>query len=66
MNEKAAKRCAKCGGEMLEGFLPSAPHWKLGRSMFGKTSRIFGYKCRNCGYVEFYVEETKEKKETEL
>jgi len=40
---------------MIEGFLPSAPHWKAGRSIMGKTYRIFGYKCEKCSYVEFYV-----------
>jgi len=51
------KKCSKCGGgNMIEGFLPSAPHWKAGRGIIGKTYRIFAFKWTNCGYVEFYVE----------
>lgn len=43
---------------MEEGFLPGAPHWKPGRSIFGlRGYRIFGYRCKNCGFVEFYVKE---------
>jgi predicted nucleic-acid-binding Zn-ribbon protein len=50
------KKCPKCGGgTFIEGFLPGAPHWKAGRSMLGKTYRVFAYKCTDCGYVEFYV-----------
>lgn len=64
-SSKKAK-CAKCGGNMIEGFLPSAPHWKAGKGMLGKTYRIFGYRCEKCGYVEFYVKETSRKKELEL
>jgi len=66
VSKEPVKGCPKCGGEMLEGFLPGAPHWKPGKSMLGKTSRIFGYKCRNCGYVEFCVKEIGKKRETEL
>jgi len=61
MNE--ALKCSKCGGDnMVEGFLPSAPTWKAGRGMLGKSYRIFAYKCTNCGCVEFYVNPEKEKK----
>lgn len=49
------KKCPKCWGEMEKGFLLGAPHWKSGRSMLGTTYRVFGYKCKNCGYIEFYV-----------
>ncbi len=56
------KKCPKCGGgNITEGFLPSAPHWKAGRGVLGKTYRIFAYKCANCGYVEFYVEAPRNK-----
>jgi predicted nucleic-acid-binding Zn-ribbon protein len=52
------KKCPKCGGEMEEGFLPGAPHWKPGRGIFGlRGYRIFGYRCKNCGFVEFYAKE---------
>lgn len=46
---------------MIEGFLPSAPHWKAGRGILGKTHRIFAFRCTNCGYVEFYVETLRNK-----
>jgi len=55
MSGSEVKKCPKCSGEMEEGFLPEAPHWKAGKSMWGKRARIFGYKCRDCGYVEFYA-----------
>jgi len=57
------KTCPKCGGEMEEGYLPGAFSWSAGKSLWRirKPRRIFGYGCRNCGYVEFYLE--KEKKE---
>jgi len=52
------KRCPKCGGEMEVGHLRNAVYWTHGRSMRGLEwdGRVFGYKCRNCGYVEFYFE----------
>jgi len=57
------KTCPKCSGEMEEGYLPRAFSWSAGKSLWRirKPRRIFGYGCRNCGYVEFYLE--KEKKE---
>ena len=58
MGESEIKKCPKCGGEMEEGFLPGAPHWKPGRGIFGlRGYRIFGYRCKNCGFVEFYAKE---------
>jgi predicted nucleic-acid-binding Zn-ribbon protein len=51
------KVCPKCGGEMEVGFMPGAPHWKPGKGLLGLTAyRIFGYRCKKCGYVEFYAE----------
>ena len=55
VSESEVKKCPKCSGEMEEGFLPGAPHWKAGKGIWGKGDRVFGYKCRDCGYVEFYV-----------
>ena len=55
MNE--VKKCPKCGGEMEVGYLQNAPYWRRGRSLwraFGWNGRLFAYKCRNCGYVEFW------------
>jgi predicted nucleic-acid-binding Zn-ribbon protein len=59
MNENEVKKCPKCGGEMEVGFLRNAPYWTHGRSVWlsiGWDGRVFAYKCRNCGYVEFYFE----------
>ncbi len=52
------KKCPKCGGEMEVGYLHNAPYWRHGRSSigFGWDGRVFAYKCKNCGYVEFYFE----------
>jgi uncharacterized Zn finger protein len=52
------KKCPKCGGEMEVGYLFNAPYWTRGRSRwsFGWDGRVFAYKCKNCGYVEFYFE----------
>jgi len=57
------KTCPKCGGEMEKGYLRDAAFWRRGTSLLriGLGQRIFGYGCKNCGYVEFYLE--KEKKE---
>jgi len=41
------RKCPKCGGDVEEGFLPGAPHWKAGRGIFGlRGYRIFGYRCK--------------------
>jgi len=51
------KMCPKCNGEMEVGYLRDAPYWKRGRSIIGLwDGRVFAYKCKNCGYVEFYFE----------
>jgi uncharacterized Zn finger protein len=52
------KKCPKCGGEMEVGYLFNAPYWTRGRSRWsiGWDGRVFLYKCKNCGYVEFYFE----------
>ncbi len=53
-----SKICSKCGGEMEIGYIHNAPFWTRGRSTFGfkKEGRLFAYKCKNCGYVDFYFE----------
>ena len=52
------KKCPKCGGEMEVGYLPGAWNWYYGRSLWSmqRIKRIFGYACKKCGYVEFYLE----------
>jgi uncharacterized Zn finger protein len=52
------KKCPKCSGEMEVGYLHNAPYWRHGRSILGLgwDGRVFAYKCKNCGYVEFYFE----------
>jgi len=46
------------------GYLSGAWSWSAGKSLWSirHPKKIFGYGCKNCGYVEFYLE-TKEKKE---
>jgi len=57
------KKCPKCGGEMEVGYLTNASYWRRGRSLwsFGWAGRVFGYKCSNCGYIEFYFEKQENK-----
>jgi uncharacterized OB-fold protein len=59
VNENEVKKCPKCSGEMEVGYLQNAPYWRRGRSRWsiGWDGRVFGYKCKNCGYIEFYFEE---------
>jgi predicted nucleic-acid-binding Zn-ribbon protein len=61
MNESEVKKCPKCSGMMEVGFLQNAPYWTSGRSRWrvfvsGAGARVFAYKCKNCGYIEFYAE----------
>ena len=64
MSENDGGKCPKCGGEMEIGYLPGAWSWSAGKSLWSirHPKRIFGYGCKNCGYVEFHLE-MKEKKE---
>jgi len=63
MNESEVKKCPKCGGEMEIGYLPGAWSWSAGKSLWSirRPKRIFGYGCKNCGYVEFCLEMKKKK-----
>jgi len=62
MDEAEVKKCSKCGGEIEIGYLPGAFSWSAGKNLWSikKPSRIFAYRCKNCGYVEFYTEKKKE------
>jgi predicted RNA-binding Zn-ribbon protein involved in translation (DUF1610 family) len=66
MSEGEIKKCVKCGGEMDIGHLDGATRWVRGRDylVLRIGDRIWGYKCKNCGYVEFYAESKKEKEKT--
>jgi predicted nucleic-acid-binding Zn-ribbon protein len=57
MNE--VRKCPKCGGEMEIGHLSQANYWRHGKDRwtFEIGKRVFAHKCKNCGYVELYVEE---------
>jgi len=59
MSKGEVKKCPKCGGEMEIGYLPGAFSWSAGKGLWRirKPKRIFGYGCKNCGYVEFYLEQ---------
>jgi uncharacterized OB-fold protein len=48
---------------MEVGHLHNALYWRNGRSTlrFGLDGKVFGYKCRNCGYIEFYFEKDENK-----
>jgi predicted nucleic-acid-binding Zn-ribbon protein len=52
------KKCPECGGDMEKGYLRDAPWWRQGESLLqlGFGERIFAYRCKNCSYVEFYIE----------
>jgi hypothetical protein len=58
MSESEVKKCPKCSGEMEVGYLDGAYNWQRGRSylQLRPGPRIFAYACKNCGYVEFYIE----------
>jgi hypothetical protein len=58
LSENEVKKCPKCGGAMEIGHLPNAWNWIEGKSRWSISlgRRIYGYGCRNCGYVEFYLE----------
>ena len=70
MSESEAKKCPKCGGEMVQGQVGTTS-WPLGLMgwfhlrkkgdwLGGNSREIQAYSCKNCGYVEFY-KEVKEK-----
>jgi len=63
MSEREIKSCPKCGGDMEIGYLPGAFSWSADKSLWSikKPSRIFAYRCENCGYVEFYTEKKRDK-----
>ncbi len=58
MTDSEVKQCPKCGGEMDIGYLWDAPYWRCGKSLLrlGFGTRVFAYRCKNCGYIELYAE----------
>lgn len=66
MSESEVKKCPKCGGQMEIGYLPNAWNWSAGKSLWKmqQPRRIFGHGCKNCGYVEFYLEKSPRKEES--
>jgi predicted nucleic-acid-binding Zn-ribbon protein len=51
------KKCPKCGGDMEIGILTGSPFWHDGTNKFAFSGeRIFGYKCKQCGYTELWGE----------
>jgi predicted nucleic-acid-binding Zn-ribbon protein len=55
--KKGKIKCAKCQGEMEKGYLLGAWSWisDKNQSNTREAKKIFGYACKNCGYVEFYL-----------
>ena len=69
--------CPKCNGSMVKGFLPVPEstvvptYWvegQLEKNFFGSVKtqdrdiyRVFAYRCRSCGFMEVYAQETPER-----
>jgi predicted nucleic-acid-binding Zn-ribbon protein len=68
VGENEVRQCPKCWGTMELGYLPGAWNWSAGKSLwrFKDPRRIFGHACKNCGYVEFYLEKKTKRKKTLL
>lgn len=66
MSKSVVRQCPKCGGLMELGYLPGAWSWSVGKSLWRPRNqrRIFGYACKVCGLVEFYLEKKMKKKKT--
>jgi predicted nucleic-acid-binding Zn-ribbon protein len=54
---KRKEKCPKCNGEMEKGYLLGAWSWISDKKQSNprEAKKIFGYACKNCGYVEFYL-----------
>jgi len=50
-------KCPRCNGVMEKGYLLGAWSWISDRKQSNprEAKKIFGYACKNCGYVEFYL-----------
>jgi len=49
--------CSKCGGHIEKGYLLGAWSWisNANQSNTRQAKKIFGFACKTCGYVEFYI-----------
>ncbi len=63
MKENGVKTCPKCSGIMKIGYLNNF-RWIEGISLWKMTvgSRVYAFKCENCGYLELYVKKRKDVK----
>jgi predicted nucleic-acid-binding Zn-ribbon protein len=54
MSEKEAKKCPKCGGEMMYGDVSRDVHILKQGDLVG--DKLYAFFCRGCGFVELYKE----------
>ena len=49
--------CPKCRGKMEEGYLLGAWSWmsNSNQSNTRQAKKIFGFACKKCSFVEFYL-----------
>lgn len=55
--QRKKMKCPKCSFEMEKGYLLGAWSWISDKKQSNprEAKKIFGYACKNCGYVEFYL-----------
>jgi predicted nucleic-acid-binding Zn-ribbon protein len=52
-----AKKCPKCGGEMVQGeFLKNLPKVIVSAKKGRRFDRVIPTYCKKCGFVEIYKE----------
>jgi len=58
-SEEAVKRCPKCGGGMIKGYL--GPYFGKMRWNERKSISVWhgiqAWRCPKCNYLEFYIED---------
>lgn len=49
--------CSKCNGHMEKGYLLGAWSWIANKNQSNprQAKKIFGFACKKCGYVEFFL-----------
>ncbi|MCJ7713040.1 hypothetical protein MUO66_01075 [Candidatus Bathyarchaeota archaeon] len=57
MNRNYQKKCPKCYSKMETGALLGACMWLSNKKQTNPrdAEKIFGYGCKKCGFVEFYL-----------